>query len=140
MRRQVPDVVVNEAVLHVLREDRRVERFAQQILLADVVRGALELLAQILGRLVEVVGLHAEPGPALQRFDAPRLQNVRPQRLGEAARRRAQAALEVVHDTIGQLAHPGLRVHLVLPELVRDHELRQVAHHLRGGRHFRNVA
>lgn len=58
------------------------------------------------------------------------------QRLREAVGRNAQVALEVLHHRTGERERLSPLDHLLLRQVVLDHELREVSHHLGGGGHL----
>ena len=120
----------------------RVHRVREDLGLVD---GKLAiLLDQLLLRLGEVVVGHRGARAPLVRRGAvgqrAPLAHLARERLGEAAGRHADRALEVRDDRGGERERVGRRHHVLGLEVRRDHELREVAHHLRRRRHLGNVA
>jgi hypothetical protein len=68
------------------------------------------------------------------------LDDLRSERLREAAVRHSDRTLEVLDDARGEGEGVSLLAYRGLVEVVGDHELRQVAHHLGRGRHLDDVA
>jgi hypothetical protein len=108
---------------------------AEHVEFADVVLAML--FDQLALQLVEVEGRQRLPGSAVGRRLA--LEHLGAERLGEAAGRLTDEALEVLHHRRGEVELLGLLQQALLVQIVLHHELRQIAHHLRARRHLDDV-